>query len=121
MHSDVSHIQPMDHHESTLQVKFPNICLTGKLAYYCELFKVWQFVCGLNFITFIKTIFVSIFKQVTITQSVYFVLHITAIRALDEWEVFLDNVNRKEIALRLLDFGLTNENFQFIFIRFDQT
>ena len=40
---------------------------------------------------------------------------------MDEWEVFLDNVNRKEIALRLLDFGLTNENFQFIFIRFDQT
>jgi len=37
-------------------------------------------------------------------------------RALDEWEVFLDNVNRKEIALRLLDFGLTSENFQFIFI-----
>ena len=42
-------------------------------------------------------------------------------RALDEWEVFLDNVNRKEIALRLLNFGLTNKDFQFIFIRFDQT
>ena len=54
--------------------------------------------------------------------SVHFVLKITPIsRALDEWEVFLDNVNRKEIALRLLNFGLTNKDFQFIFIRFDQT
>ena len=42
------------------------------------------------------------------------------IRALDEWEVFLDNVNRKEIALKLLNFGLNpiNKDFQFIFIRF---
>merc|ERR1712083_169129 len=41
-------------------------------------------------------------------------------RALDEWEVFLDNVNRKEIALKLLNFGLNpiNKDFQFIFIRF---
>ena len=54
--------------------------------------------------------------------SVHVVLKITPIsRALDEWEVFLDNVNRKEIALRLLNFGLTNKDFQFIFIRFDQT
>merc|ERR1712032_1688962 len=37
-------------------------------------------------------------------------------RALDEWEVFLDNVNRKEIALRLLNLGLDNEDSQFIFI-----
>ena len=41
-------------------------------------------------------------------------------RALDEWEVFLDNVNRKEIALRLLNLGLHNKDSQFIFIRFVQ-
>jgi len=39
-------------------------------------------------------------------------------RALDEWEVFLDNVTRKEIAKSLLQFGLQQQqqNYQFIFI-----
>ena len=32
----------------------------------------------------------------------------------------MDNVNRKEIALRLLNLGLDNEDSQFIFIRFDK-
>jgi len=38
--------------------------------------------------------------------------------ALDEWEVFLDNVNRKEIARKLLRFSLDprSQDFQFIFI-----
>jgi chromosome segregation ATPase len=29
-------------------------------------------------------------------------------RALDEWDVFLDAVNRKNISINLLEFGLTN-------------
>ena len=38
-------------------------------------------------------------------------------RALDEWDVFLDNINRKSISRTLLGFGLSKQDYQFIFIR----
>ena len=38
-------------------------------------------------------------------------------RALDEWDVFLDNINRKQISRTLLGFGLQKQDYQFIFIR----
>jgi len=38
-------------------------------------------------------------------------------RALDEWDVFLDNINRKQISRTLLGFGLQKPDYQFIFIR----
>jgi len=37
-------------------------------------------------------------------------------RALDEWDVFLDALNRKNISSKLLEFGLTKLDYQFIFI-----
>ena len=37
-------------------------------------------------------------------------------RCLDEWDVFLDAVNRKEISKELLNFSLNNKDRQFIFI-----
>merc|ERR1712129_31247 len=37
-------------------------------------------------------------------------------RALDEWDVFLDNINRKQISRTLLGFGLQKPDYQFIFI-----
>jgi len=37
-------------------------------------------------------------------------------RCLDEWDVFLDAMNRKEISKELLNFGLKNPSKQFIFI-----
>jgi len=37
-------------------------------------------------------------------------------RCLDEWDVFLDAINRKEISKALLDFSLKNQDKQFIFI-----
>jgi len=37
-------------------------------------------------------------------------------RCLDEWDVFLDAINRKEISKALLDFSLRNPDKQFIFI-----
>ena len=37
-------------------------------------------------------------------------------RALDEWDVFLDAINRKEISKNLLEFGLTQNDYQFFFI-----
>jgi len=37
-------------------------------------------------------------------------------RALDEWDVFLDALNRKNISNKLLEFGLTKLDYQFIFI-----
>ena len=37
-------------------------------------------------------------------------------RALDEWDVFLDAVNRKAISKELLNFSLKNQSKQFIFI-----
>merc|ERR1712059_155825 len=37
-------------------------------------------------------------------------------RALDEWDVFLDAINRKSISKTLLDFGLSKLDYQFIFI-----
>jgi len=37
-------------------------------------------------------------------------------RALDEWDVFLDALNRKNISSKLLEFGLTKLEYQFIFI-----
>ena len=37
-------------------------------------------------------------------------------RALDEWDVFLDNVNRKSISGTLLGLGLSKQDYQFIFI-----
>merc|ERR1719186_370445 len=37
-------------------------------------------------------------------------------RALDEWDVFLDDLNRKNISTKLLQFGLSNLDYQFIFI-----
>ena len=37
-------------------------------------------------------------------------------RALDEWDVFLDALNRKEISKNLLEFGLKNNSIQFFFI-----
>jgi len=37
-------------------------------------------------------------------------------RALDEWDVFLDNINRKQISRTLLGFGLQKQDYQFIFI-----
>lgn len=37
-------------------------------------------------------------------------------RCLDEWDVFLDAVNRKAISQELLKFSLRNRNSQFIFI-----
>ena len=37
-------------------------------------------------------------------------------RALDEWDVFLDAINRKEISRNLLEFGLTQADYQFFFI-----
>jgi chromosome segregation ATPase len=38
-------------------------------------------------------------------------------RALDEWDVFLDNINRKQISRTLLGFGLQKPDYQFIYIR----
>ena len=37
-------------------------------------------------------------------------------RCLDEWDVFLDAVNRKAISKELLNFSLKNQSKQFIFI-----
>jgi len=37
-------------------------------------------------------------------------------RALDEWDVFLDAINRKSISKTLLNFGLSKLDYQFIFI-----
>ena len=37
-------------------------------------------------------------------------------RCLDEWDVFLDAVNRREISRELLKFSLNNRDRQFIFI-----
>merc|ERR1712034_307040 len=37
-------------------------------------------------------------------------------RALDEWDVFLDALNRKNISRTLLDFGLKHVDNQFLFI-----
>merc|ERR1712179_530178 len=37
-------------------------------------------------------------------------------RALDEWDVFLDNINRRQISRTLLGFGLRKHDYQFIFI-----
>jgi len=37
-------------------------------------------------------------------------------RCLDEWDVFLDPVNRKLISKELYDFGRNNEKYQFVFI-----
>jgi chromosome segregation ATPase len=37
-------------------------------------------------------------------------------RCLDEWDVFLDAVNRKAISQELLKFSLRNKERQFIFI-----
>merc|ERR1712198_54457 len=37
-------------------------------------------------------------------------------RALDEWDVFLDAINRKKISNTLLTFGLTHLDNQFLFI-----
>ena len=37
-------------------------------------------------------------------------------RALDEWDVFLDALNRKSISRTLLDFGLKHVDNQFLFI-----
>ena len=37
-------------------------------------------------------------------------------RALDEWDVFLDALNRKEISKTLLNFGLKQSDYQFFFI-----
>ena len=37
-------------------------------------------------------------------------------RCLDEWDVFLDAVNRKAISEELLNFSLRNQDRQFIFI-----
>ena len=37
-------------------------------------------------------------------------------RALDEWDVFLDALNRKEISKTLLNFGLKQTDYQFFFI-----
>ena len=37
-------------------------------------------------------------------------------RALDEWDVFLDAINRKEVSKTLLDFGLKQSDYQFFFI-----
>jgi len=37
-------------------------------------------------------------------------------RALDEWDVFLDNINRKQISKTLLGFCLQKQDYQFFFI-----
>ena len=37
-------------------------------------------------------------------------------RALDEWDVFLDPLNRKKVSERLVEEGLLRPHFQFIFI-----
>ena len=37
-------------------------------------------------------------------------------RALDEWDVFLDAINRKAISKTLLGFGLSHPDNQFLFI-----
>jgi len=37
-------------------------------------------------------------------------------RALDEWDVFLDAINRKNISKTLMEFGLSKLEYQFIFI-----
>ena len=37
-------------------------------------------------------------------------------RALDEWDVFLDPLNRKKVAERLVEEGLRKPHYQFIFI-----
>ena len=37
-------------------------------------------------------------------------------RALDEWDVFLDALNRKDISNTLLNFGLKQQYYQFFFI-----
>ena len=37
-------------------------------------------------------------------------------RALDEWDVFLDALNRKSISRTLLNFGLKHDENQFFFI-----
>ena len=37
-------------------------------------------------------------------------------RCLDEWDVFLDALNRKSISQTLLGFGLKHVDYQFIFI-----
>ena len=37
-------------------------------------------------------------------------------RALDEWDVFLDALNRKDISKTLLNFGLKQQDYQFFFI-----
>ena len=43
-------------------------------------------------------------------------MYIVSCRCLDEWDVFLDAVNRKAISEELLRFCLRNPDKQFIFI-----
>ena len=37
-------------------------------------------------------------------------------RALDEWDVFLDPLNRKQVSEKLVEEGLVQSHFQYIFI-----
>ena len=37
-------------------------------------------------------------------------------RALDEWDVFLDPLNRKQVSEKLVEEGLQQSHYQYIFI-----
>ena len=37
-------------------------------------------------------------------------------RALDEWDVFLDPLNRKQVSEKLVEAGLEQSHYQYIFI-----
>ena len=42
LHPDVSHIKPLDHHESALQVTLQTIFSSGEAVYNCDLFNIWH-------------------------------------------------------------------------------
>ena len=41
---------------------------------------------------------------------------LVSLRALDELDVYLDEVNRSQVEEQLIDFARTNKKYQFIFI-----
>ena len=58
--------------------------------------------------------FRALVKILTTTILHQFIVHVLLFQ--DEWDVFLDAMNRNEISRTLLKFGLKNPDNQFLFI-----
>ena len=55
------------------------------------------------------------FAQINLVCSLWGQM-VPPFRCLDEWDVFLDPLNRKIISQQLYDFGVKENQFQFMFI-----